>query len=175
MDKQGIDPQVLIDSDRASRSKTKEMQYEDDKEWATLKNNSESPELKYMPASLDGYGRKIYDSVKYRTGSTEMASQQVDKFLKESTTTFTSDDVDGKSIGIIPKNVLTVTDDPTSWKQGKDILEQAKAGIIKANPWVTNSQLTMYQQGDSIWLMDTTGQIRIRYDHDLLRREYANT
>ncbi|MFK9938714.1 hypothetical protein ACJEP1_25185, partial [Klebsiella pneumoniae] len=160
MDKQGIDPQILIDADRSRRSLTKEMQYEDDKAWASLKNNSESPELSRIPASLDGMARKIYDSVKYRTGNSDMAMQQVDKFLKESTVTFKGDDVDGDTIGIIPKNALQVSDDPKSWEQGRDILEEARKGIIAANPWVTNKQLTMYQQGDSIYMMDTTGTVR---------------
>ncbi|MFK9880895.1 hypothetical protein ACJEQ9_41005, partial [Klebsiella pneumoniae] len=43
---------------------------------------------------------------------------------------------------------------------------------IAANPWVTNKQLTMYQQGDSIYMMDTTGTVRIRYDKELLTRTY---
>jgi hypothetical protein len=172
MDKQGIDPQILIDADRSRRSLTKEMQYEDDKAWASLKNNSESPELSRIPASLDGMARKIYDSVKYRTGNSDMAMQQVDKFLKESTVTFKGDDVDGGTIGIIPKNILQVSDDPKSWEQGRDILEEARKGIIAANPWVTNKQLTMYQQGDSIYMMDTTGTVRIRYDKELLTRTY---
>lgn len=175
MDKQGIDPQVLIDADRARRNQTKEMQFEDDKAWASLKNNSESPELSRIPASLDGMARKIYDSVKYRSGNSDMAMQQVDKFLKESTTTFTVDDVDGDTIGVVPKNILQVTDDPKSWEQGKDILDKARQGIIAANPWVTNKQLSVYQQGDSVYLMDTTGQIRIRYDQELLAREYQAT
>lgn len=172
MDKQGIDPQILIDADRSRRSLTKEMQYEDDKAWAALKNNSQSPELSRIPASLDGMARKIYDSVKYRTGNSDMAMQQVDKFLKESTVTFKGDDVDGDTIGIIPKNILQVSDDPKSWEQGRDILEEARKGIIAANPWVTNKQLTMYQQGDSIYMMDTTGTVRIRYDKELLTRTY---
>ncbi|CAK6597145.1 internal virion protein [Klebsiella phage vB_Kpn_K12P1.1] len=175
MDKQGIDPQVLIDADRSRRTLTKEMQYEDDKAWASVKNNSESPELSRIPASLDGMARKIYDSVKYRTGNADMAMQQVDKFLKESTTTFKGDDVDGATIGIIPKNALQVTDDPKSWEQGRDILDAARKGIIENNKWITNKQLTIYQQGDSIFLMDTTGTVRIRYDKELLQREYQAT
>lgn len=174
MDKQGIDPQILIDSDRGRRTLTKEMKFEDDKAWASLKNNSESPELSRIPASLDGMARKMYDSVKYRTGNSDMAMQQTDKFLKESTVTFKGDDVDGSTIGVIPKNMLQVTDDPRSWEQGQNILEEARKGIIEANPWVTNKQLTMYQQGDSIYMMDTTGTVRIRYDRDLLVREYNN-
>lgn len=175
MDKQGIDPQVIIDADRSRRSLTKEMQYEDDKAWASLKNNSKSPELSRIPASLDGMARKVYDSVKYRTGNTDMAMQQVDKFLKDSTVTFTGDGVDGDAIGIIPKNALQVSDDPKSWESGRDILDTARKGIIQTNPWITNKQLTVYQQGNSIYMMDTTGTVRIRYDRDVLQREFQRT
>lgn len=176
LDKQGIDPQVLIDADRSRKNLTKEMQYEDDKSWEALKNNSDSPELTRIPASLDGMARKVYDSVKYRTGNSDMAMQQVDKFLKESTVTFKDDNADGKgAIGIIPKNVLQVSDDPKSWEQGRDIVDEARKGIIKTNPWITNSQLTVYQQGSSVILMDTTGTVRVRYDKELLQAVYKDT
>lgn len=176
MDKQGIDPQVIIDADRSRRSLTKEMQYEDDKSWASLKNNSESPELSRIPASLDGMARKIYDSVKYRTGNADMAMQQVDKFLKESTVTFTDEGADGNgAIGILPKNALQVSDDPKSWEQGRDIIDEARKGIIASNPWITNKQLTVYQQGNSIFMMDTTGTVRMRYDKELLQAVYKDS
>ncbi|MCY4689484.1 hypothetical protein LI080_23040, partial [Escherichia coli] len=71
-----------------------------------------------MPATLDAGARKIYDSVKYRTGNADSAMQQVDKYLKENTTTLTADDVDGDTIGVLTRNSLRVTDDPDSWKQG---------------------------------------------------------
>lgn len=175
MDQQGIDTQVLLDADRARGSRTKEMQYEDDRAWSAMMSDSQNPKIKYMPAGVQDYARKIYDSVKYRSGNPDMAKDQVSKFLSESTHTFESSDVDGDTFGVIPKNILTVTDDPKSWEQGKDILDGAIKGITKANPWITNKQLTVYQQGDSIYLMDTTGQVRIRYDQELLRREYART
>lgn len=172
LDNQGIDPQVLIDADKGRRMLTKEMQYEDDKAWASVKNNSESPELSRIPASMDATARKVYDSVKYRTGNTDMAMQQVDKYLKENTVTFQIDDVDGKTIGLVPKNSLKVTDDPDSWKQGQDIIDSAAKKIAEANPWITNKQLTIYEQNNSIYLMDTTGTVRIRYDKELMSREY---
>lgn len=172
MDNQGIDPQILLDADKARQSLTKDMQYEDDKAWAALKNNSQSPELSRMPATLDAGARKIYDSVKYRTGNADMAMQQVDKYLKENTTTLTGDDVDGDTIGVLTRNSLRVTDDPDSWKQGKDIIDQAAKKLAETNPWVTNKQLTVFERGDSIYLMDTTGQVNIRYDKQLLSKMY---
>ncbi|AJF40528.1 internal virion protein [Escherichia phage P694] len=172
MDNQGIDPQILLDADKARQSLTKEMQYEDDKAWASLMNNSESPEIKYMPSPLQNGARKIYDSVKYRTGNPNAAMQQVDKYLKENTTTLTGDDVDGDTIGVLTRNSLRVTDDPDSWKQGKDIIDTAAKKLAETNPWVTNKQLTVFERGDSIYLMDTTGQVNIRYDKQLLSKMY---
>ncbi|QHJ79950.1 MAG: hypothetical protein [Caudoviricetes sp.] len=174
LDKQGIDEQVLLDADKGRRMLTKEMQYEDDKAWASVKNNSESPELSRIPASLDSAARKVYDSVKYRTGNSDMAMQQTDKYLKENTVTFQSDDVDGKTIGLLPKNSLKVSDDPDSWKQGQDVLQSAIDGVIKSNPWITNKQLTVYEKNNSIYLMDTTGSINIRYDQELLQRVWQD-
>lgn len=174
MDKSGIKPQILIDSARAQKAITKEMRFEDDKAWAALKNNSTSPELKYMPAQLDGMARKVYDAVKYGTGNPDMAMQQVDKYLKDNTFTFSSDDVDGQTYGVIRKNSLQVNDDPKSWEQGRDILKAARDGIIAKNPWMTNQQLTMYESGGSIYLMDTTGENRVRYDKELLSKVWKD-
>ena len=174
MDKAGVKPQVLIDSARAQRAITKEMRFEDDKAWAALKNNSTSPELKYMPAQLDDMARKVYDAVKYGTGNSDMAMQQTDKFLKDSTFTFYSDDVDGQTYGVIRKNSLQVNDDPKSWEQGRDILIAARKGLIEKNPWMTNQQLTMYESGGSIYLMDTTGENRVRYDKELLSKVWKD-
>lgn len=172
MDKQGIDTQILIDGTKQVRSRTKEMQFEDDKQWQSLKNDSEAPELARIPTSMDKYARTMYDAIKYATGNGDLARAQVQKFLKESTTTIQSDDADGKTIGVLPRNILQVNDDPASWEEGRKILDAARDGIIKHNPWITNQQLTVYQQGDSIYMMDTTGTVRIRYDQEILQREW---
>lgn len=175
MDKQGIDTQVLIDGTKQVQSRTKEMQFEDDKQWQALKDDSTVPELSRMPTSMDKYARTIYDAVKYATGNSDLARAQVQKFLQDSTVSFKGDDAEGDYIGIIPKNMLQVNDDPASWKEGERILDAARQGIIEHNPWITNKQLTVYQQGDSIYMMDTTGQVRIRYDRELLQREWQRT
>lgn len=172
MDKQGIDTQILIDGTKQVKSRTKEMQFEDDKQWQSLKNDSTAPELARLPTSMDKYARTMYDAVKYATGNGDLARAQVQKFLKESTTTITSDDAEGDTIGVLPRNILQVNDDPASWEEGRKIIDAARDGIIKHNPWITNKQLTVYQQGDSIYMMDTTGQVRIRYDKDILQREW---
>lgn len=170
MDKQGIDPQVILDADRLTAKRSKEQRFEDDKAFESALNSSTAPEISRMPASMRESARKIYDSVKYRSGNENLAMEQMSKFLQESTYTFSEEDVDGGTIGVIPKNMLQVSSDPKSWEQGRDILEEARKGIIQSNPWITNKQLTMYSQGDSIYMMDTTGTVRIRYDKELLSK-----
>lgn len=174
MDKQGVDTQVLIDGAKHARSRTREMQYEDDKQWESLKNDSTSPELARIPASLDKQARTIYDAIKYSTGNGDLARAQTQQFLKEATTTFTSDDAEGETIGVLPKNILQVNDDPKSWEEGRKILDEARDALIKQNPWITNKQLSVYQQGNSIYLMDTTGSVRLRYDQDILQRVWRD-
>lgn len=172
MDKQGIDTQILIDGTKQMQSRTKEMQFEDDRAWQDLKNNSKAPELSRMPTSMDKYARTLYDAVKYSTGNADLAQAQVTKFLQDSTVTIADDDVDGGTIGVLPKNLLQVNDDPASWKEGQKVLDAARQGIIEHNPWITNKQLSVYQQGDSIYMMDTTGSVRIRYDRELLQKAW---
>ncbi|UCS82782.1 internal virion protein [Yersinia phage vB_YenP_Rambo] len=173
MDRQGIDPQVILDADRLVARRSKEQRFEDDKAFESALNASTAPEISRMPASLREAARKIYDSVKYRSGNESMAMEQMTKFLQESTFTFTDDDVDKGTVGVIPKKMLQVNADPKSWEQGRDILDEARKGIITNNPWIANKQLTMYSQGDSIYLMDTTGQVRVRYDKELLSKVWS--
>lgn len=170
MDNMGIDPQILLDADKAMTAQSKEMRFEGDRAWDALKNNSKSPELSRIPGKLDDLARKVYEAVRYRSGNSDMAQQHVDKFLKEHTVTFKGDDVDGNTIGVIPKNSLKVNDDPDSWEQGRDIIDTAAKQIAKVNPWITNGQLMVYEQGDSIYLMATNGQVRIRYDQELMQK-----
>lgn len=174
MDKQGIDTQILIDGTRMARSRTKEQQIEDDAAWKAAKNDSSAPEMSRIPSSVDAMARKVYDSVKYATGNERLAIDQVQKFVKDSTAVVRDDAAPEEVIGVLPKNALQVTDDPKSWEEGYKIIDEARKGIIQANPWITNKQLTVYQQGDSIYMMDTTGNVRVRYDKDILSRVYKD-
>lgn len=174
IDRRGVDMQILLDNDRAKRTTSKEMQYEKDRAWQDLHNNSKYPDLARIPVSMDNEARLVFESVQSRTGNTDLAIQQVRSYLRQNATVFTSNDADGDTVGVIPKNLLRVTDDPDSWKQGKDILTQAVTQIQKANPWIQNKQLSIFEQGDSIYLMDATGQINIRYDKELLSKEYQD-
>lgn len=176
-DRQGVDVQELIDADRQITTRSKEQRFEDDKAFEKALNDSKVPEIAHMPTELRGLARKIYDSVKYRTNNVDMAMNEMQKFLKESTTTFNDDGSDGEGvIGVIPRNYLQVNDDPKSWKQGKDIIDAALKGIIAANPSMASEKMTVSVIGKSIYLMPTTGTgPRVRYDKEMLSKVWKET
>lgn len=176
-DRQGVDVQELIDADRQMATRSKEQRFEDDKAFEKALNDSKVPEIANMPTELRGLARKIYDSVKYRTNNVDMAMTEMQKFLKESTTTFNDDSSDSDGvIGVIPRNYLQVNDDPKSWKQGKDIIDAALKGIIAANPSMASEKMTVSVIGKSIYLMPTTGTgPRVRYDKEMLSKVWKET
>lgn len=176
-DRQGVDVQELIDADRQMATRSKEQRFEDDRAFEQALNDSKVPEIENMPTELRGLARKIYDSVKYRTNNVDMAMTEMQKFLKESTTTFNDDSSDSEGvIGVIPRNYLQVNDDPKSWKQGKDIIDAALKGIIAANPSMASEKMTVSVIGKSIYIMPTTGTgPRVRYDKEMLSKVWKET
>ena len=176
-DRQGVDVQELIDAERQIATRSKEQRFEDDIAFEKSLNDSKVPEIANMPTELRGLARKIYDSVKYRTNNVDMAMTEMQKFLKESTTTFNDDSPDNDGvIGVIPRNYLQVNDDPKSWKQGKDIIDAALKGIMAANPSMASDKMTVSVIGKSIYIMPTTGTgPRVRYDKEMLSKVWKET
>lgn len=176
-DRQGVDVQELIDAERQIATRSKEQRFEDDIAFEKSLNDSKVPEIANMPTELRGLARKIYDSVKYRTNNVDMAMTEMQKFLKESTTTFNDASQDNEGvIGVIPRNYLQVNDDPKSWKQGKDIIDAALKGIIAANPSMASDKMTVSVIGKSIYIMPTTGTgPRVRYDKEMLSKVWKET
>ena len=175
-DRQGVDVQELIDAERQIATRSKEQRFEDDIAFEKSLNDSKVPEIANMPTELRGLARKIYDSVKYRTNNVDTAMTEMQKFLKESTTTFNDSSDSEGVIGVIPRNYLQVNDDPKSWKQGKDIIDAALKGIIAANPSMASEKMTVSVIGKSIYLMPTTGTgPRVRYDKEMLSKVWKET
>lgn len=172
MDKMGLDPQTMIDADKQAASQSREMRIESDKAWQELKNDSKNKDLSRLPTSLDASARKVWDSWYFRTGNADAATQNTQKWLNENTVTFNSDGADGKSIGMVSKHQLMVGDNPESWQVGRDIIDTARQQLIKTNPWVVNSQLSVVEQNGSVFLQDATGTIRIKYDKDVVGKLY---
>lgn len=174
LDTMGIDPQVLIDSDRSQRNLSKEQRVEDERAFAAALNDSRVPEIAYMPSELRDSALKVYNSWKYRTGNPNSAMEQVQKYLKESTTTFTNDKAASGTVGVIPKYMLQVTDDPKSAEQGKAILDDIIQKRVEMNPWVYNGVLNVSTQGGNIIITDATGDgvARMVLSPEELRSEY---
>lgn len=172
MDKMGLDPQTMIEADKQAASQSREMRIESDKAWQELKNDSKNKELSRLPTSMDASARKVWDSWYFRTGNADAATQNTQKWLNENTVTFNSDSQDGKSIGMVSKQQLMIGDNPESWQVGRDVIETSRQQLIKANPWVVNSQLSVVEQNGSVFLQDATGTVRIRYDKELVGRLY---
>lgn len=172
MDKMGLDPQTMIDADKQAASQSREMRIESDKAWQELKNDSQNKELSRLPTSLDASARKVWDSWYFRTGNADAATQNTQRWLSENTVTFSDSQSDGKSIGMVSKHQLMVGDNPESWQVGRDIIDTARQQLIKTNPWVVNSQLTVMEQNGSVYLQDATGTVRIKYDKDVVGKLY---
>ncbi|YP_009949117.1 internal virion protein [Enterobacter phage EcpYZU01] len=172
MDKMGLDPQTMIEADKQAASQSREMRIESDKAWQELKNDSKNKDLSRLPTSLDASARKVWDSWYYRTGNADAATQNTQKWLNENTVTFNSDQQDGKAIGMVSKQQLMIGDNPESWQVGRDIIDTARQQLIKTNPWVVNSQLSVVEQNGSVFLQDATGTIRIKYDKDVVGKLY---
>lgn len=174
-DRQGVNVQELIDADRQVATRSKEQRFEDDVAFEKALNDSKVPEIVNMPTELRGLARKIYDSTIYRTNNRDTAMTEMQKFLKESTTTF-NDSSDDEVIGVIPRNYLQVNDDPKSWEKGKEIIDAALKGIIAANPSMAADKMTVSVIGKSIYIMPTTGTgPRVRYDKELLSKVWKDT
>lgn len=176
-DRQGVNVQELIDAERQVTTRSKEQRFEDDRAFEQALNDSKVPEIANMPTELRGLARKIYDSTKYRTNNADMAMTEMQKFLKESTTTFNDDSPDSEGvIGVIPRNYLQVNDDPKSWEKGKEIIDAALKGIIAANQSMASGKMTVSVIGKSIYLMPTTGTgPRVRYDKEMLSKVWKET
>lgn len=173
MDQYGVEPQVLVNAERLRSSRTKEMQFEDDKAFEAALNDRKFADIARLPTQLRNGARAIYDATKHLTGNADMAMEQTKKFLSDNTHTFSNDDVEGETIGVIPKNMLRVNDDPKSWEQGAALVEEARVAFIKQRPWITGQQVSISAQGDSIFITAATGE-RIRTDSDTLQRMWRH-
>lgn len=174
LDSQAINPQKLIDAGNLARTRTKETQFEADQAYKTMKNNSLSPDIKYLPGNVDAMARKIYDAALYVTGNPDGAAQQVDKYLKETVTTFSQDDADGDTVGVVPNNMLQVNSDPKSYEQGRDIINAAKAQLIKEHPDMSGGQTMVVTRGNVIHITDLAGQHGISFTQEELRKVWAD-
>lgn len=171
MESQGVNPQVIIEADRHRATRSKQLLDEDEKAFESALNSSKYEEIARLPTPLRNGARMVFDAAKYRTGNEKMAMEQMAKFLTDNTHTFTDDDVAGGAVGVVPKSMLQVTDDPNSWEYGRDLVEEQRKALIKMNPWITGEQLSVSVQGDSIFFTVATGE-RWRTDKETLQKQW---
>ncbi|ASD51049.1 protein inside capsid C [Pasteurella phage PHB01] len=129
LDKYKVEPQSLIDQMKANKGLSQVDKEIRDRTWETQKQQSKNPLFSYMSGSTERAARVYFDSYFLKTGDEKAAFEATKQFLEA--TTF---DV-GKSswfninsrdrVGSIPKAQLMVTDDPNSWKEGGEILNEA--------------------------------------------------
>lgn len=174
MDNMGIDASVILEAERAAGKESKEIRFEKDRAYADFKNNSQAPELARMPSRLDAAARMVFDHTASVTGNTDFAQQQTTKFIQENTVRFTNDGADGKTVGLITKEALMISDDVDSYKIGEQIINTAIDQLAKTNPWSTNGRLMVFQQGDNIVIRNTSGSVSVTYDKDLMGRMYVD-
>ncbi|WVX92122.1 internal virion protein [Morganella phage phiA020] len=175
LDNMGVDPQVLIDSDRSQMRLSKEQRVEDERAFSAALNDSQVPEIAFMPNELRDSALTIYNAWKYRTGNPNEAMKQVQKYLKESTTTFTNPKASKGTVGVLPKYMLQVTDDPKSAEIGQNIINDVVNERLKANPWVYNGVVNVSAQGGNIVITDATNDdvVRMVISPEDLRDRYA--
>ncbi|WEU68284.1 internal virion protein [Escherichia phage vB_Ec_Tarrare] len=174
MDRYGLEPSVLLDAERQRANRSQDQRKIDDETFNAALNSTEYPELARMPASLRASARDVYDAGIYLSGNESFAKEQMQRFMHEMTTPIERSDVADKSVGVLPRNMLQVSDDPSSWEQGKDLMMEIYDGILQTNPWLDGNQLSVYADKDIIRFVDTTGNINRSIDRDLLRRMYAD-
>ena len=175
MDRMGIAPQKIIESELARKNTTKEQQIEQTKNFTAMLNDSKAPEIAYMPGPLSEAARRVFDAWTYTTGNSNTAAQQVQKFLQEQTTTFTNDAADGHTIGVVSKASLQVGDSVDSYKDGQAMVQKAIDAYLAEHPYVTNKMMTVQEQNGSIVVSDTTGQKRFVMNPQVMRKEYQAT
>lgn len=168
MDKQGVRPQVLINAEQAKASRTKDQQRLADEAWADKIRTKGA--LAMMPNKTAQMAREIYDSMLGSTGNEKYALEETEKFVRESTAVFESGDVDGEVYGMVPRNMLQLTNDPKSWELGRDLLQKQFDEYKEKNPYTGN--LNVRVDGNLIRMINPNGD-SIVISPEKLRQEYA--
>ncbi|MGV8919540.1 MAG: hypothetical protein ACOH2R_17365 [Pseudomonas sp.] len=136
MSQSGIDPQVLIDSQKANKGLSKDEKNFRDEQWAGLMNDSSNKDLSSIPGPLQRIARTVYDGYNERTGNPTLAKQKLTEWLGQNTVAFSEKDDESAYIGRLDKRSLMASpEDVNSWKDGKDIVEKAMTGLMETPQW----------------------------------------
>lgn len=162
MGSNGIDPQVMIDSERNKPKTQEETRYRDE-QWASIKNDSSTADtLKYLPGQFETMARSVFDAMSNNTGDSSAASQAVTEFLQKSTVTFTEKSGtygfrNTSFHGMVSKADLQVDpENVDSWQAGQAIVEEAIQGLSKDSVWGM-SGISVQARDGNIIIQNMTG------------------
>lgn len=166
MMKSGIDPQIMVEAAKGRKALSKDEQMFADQQWASVKNDSASPELSALPRGMEQTARSLFDAFNLRTGDANAAADETAKWLKENTVAF--DDPGGwrdstARLGTLNKKDLMI--DPNnikSWEQGKAIVDKTLDGLREMPYWAGSKVTVETNQAGDIVLKSLNGkQIRM--------------
>lgn len=146
MMKSGIDPQIMVEAAKGRKALSKDEQMFADQQWASVKNDSSSPELSALPRGMEQTARSLFDAYNLRTGDANAAAAETAKWLQENTVQFADEGAWRDStarLGMLNKKDLMI--DPNniqSWEQGKAIVDKTLAGL-KGMPYWAGSKVTV--------------------------------
>ncbi|WGH28302.1 internal virion protein C [Pseudomonas phage 10P302A] len=158
----GINPAVLIESERKNKDLPKEERINRDVQWEALKRDSEFKNLSAIPTGMDIMARSLYDSFVSTTGDASSASKMLSQWLDKNTISFKAADgvqEDGYQGMINKKDLMADPNDANSWEQGKQIVDETITGIKAASPYWADSPVSVEasRKGD-IQITSLTGE-----------------
>ncbi|MES9289618.1 hypothetical protein ABEQ80_12645, partial [Cutibacterium acnes] len=151
MESAGIGIETMVDADRQQKGLSREEQILQDRKWSELLTSSNS-ETAFIPANLRNAARTLYDSELFRTGDETGALNVVKQWLDKTTVGF---EANKRNVGRLQKRTLMVDpQDATSWRQGRDIINEMVKEIAKSRPWINEGDITITETPRGIVLND---------------------
>uniref|UniRef100_A0AAU6W4E4 Internal virion protein C n=1 Tax=Pseudomonas phage Lepni01 TaxID=3138536 RepID=A0AAU6W4E4_9VIRU len=161
----GINPAVLIESEKKTAKLSKEELIQRNIQWDALKSDPKNKDLSAIPDGMDAMARSLYDAFNASTGDPSAASKLLSNWLSKNTVSFGSDDDDedvqtGYRGMINKKDLMADPNDVNSWEAGKGIVEETVKGIKAASPYWADSpvHITAARNGD-IQIGTLTGDV----------------
>lgn len=169
----GVDPQVMLNAEKASKNLSQEERRFRDQAWADLKNDSSAKDLTALPGSLERIARTLYDGYNERTGNPKQAQQKVSEWLQKNTVPFAEDDDDAGTLRgrISKKNLMADPNDVNSWQGGQAIVEDTLKGLSADPQWADTGMSVEAMDNGNIIISSLNGR-RVVIDKTAFQRIY---
>ncbi|MBM1189349.1 hypothetical protein [Pseudomonas weihenstephanensis] len=168
----GIDPQVLIDAEKSKKGLSQDEQKYRNEQWASIKNDSNAKELKFLPGAFETQARAVFDAVTLRSGDSNEASRAVSDYLKKTTVSFVEDNGWNSSNsfhGMISKRDLMVDpNDSASWETGKAHIDETMQALRKDSEW-GGGGMTVESKGGALYISNMIGK-RMRISREDMQK-----